>query len=121
MQQFPLFAQLPWGLAAPPLEAVIGCVGQFWPDGINRSRVVEVAVYCRLNPECKGDVTLSMDGRQVSVGQRGFSVPGGTTSHVPIRLAARLMRLIREHGVATTLTAVVGARTFTQTVEVKIF
>jgi hypothetical protein len=102
----------------PPLPAIR--VGP-QTDGINRSRVVEVAVYCRLNPECKGDVTLSMDGRQVSVGQRGFSVPGGTTSHVPIRLAARLMRLIREHGVATTLTAVVGARTFTQTVEVKIF
>jgi hypothetical protein len=90
-------------------------------DGINRSRVIAVAVYCRLTPECKGNVTLSMAGRQVSVGQSAFSVRGGTTSHVPIRLVARLLGLIRAHdGVSTTLTAVVGGKTFTQTIEVKI-
>jgi hypothetical protein len=102
----------------PPLPAIR--VGP-QTDGINRSRVVQVAVYCRLTPECRGEVTLSMDGRQVSVGQHGFSVPGGTTSHVPIRLAARLMGPIREHGVVTTLTAVVGGKTFNQTIDVKIF
>jgi hypothetical protein len=45
MQQFPLFAQLPLGLAAPPLEAVIGYVGQFWPDGIPAEGVVVMVTF----------------------------------------------------------------------------
>jgi hypothetical protein len=90
-------------------------------DGINEARVVAVAVYCRLTPECKAVVKLSIGGRQVSVGRTEFSIRPGTTTHLPIRIAASLMRQIRKHhGVMTTLTAVVGGKTITSTVDVKI-
>ncbi len=90
-------------------------------DGINHLRIVAVAVYCRLTPECKGNVTLTLAGKRVSVGQTDFSVQGDKTTHLPIRLASSLMGLIRRHdGVTTTLTAVVGGKTVTQTIDVKI-
>jgi hypothetical protein len=90
-------------------------------DGINEARIVAVAVYCRLTPECKAVVKLSLGGRQVSVGRSEFSIRPGTTTHLPIRVASSLMRLIRKHhGVMTTLTAVVGGKTVTSTVHVKI-
>ncbi len=105
---------------APPVLPPIDVHPQ--TDGINHSRVVAVAIYCRLTPECSGVVTLSMGGRQVSIGPGAFSVQGNTTGHVPIRVVPSLMALIRAHGgVTTTLTAVVGGTTFTQAIDVKIF
>ncbi len=90
-------------------------------DGINHERIVSVAVYCRVTPECKAAVTLTVGGRRVSVGQSSYSIPAGTTSHVPIRVAPSLMTQIRRHhGVATTLTAVVSGKSITQTVDIKI-
>jgi len=91
-------------------------------DGINHERIVAVAVYCRPSTGCKGAVTLSVGGQQVSVGNSSFSLPGDNTSHLPIRLAPKVMAMIRKHdGVQATLTAVVGGKSFTQTVTVKIF
>jgi hypothetical protein len=90
-------------------------------DGINHERIVSVAVYCRVTPECKANVTLSVGAKRVSVGQVAYSIPAGTTSHVPIRVEPSLMAQIRRHdGVATTLTAVVNGKTITQTVDIKI-
>ncbi len=90
-------------------------------DGINHQRIVSVAVYCRVTPECKAAVTLTSGGRRVSVGQSNYSIPAGTTSHVPIQVAPSLMGQIRRHhGVDTTLTAVVSGKTITQTVDIKI-
>lgn len=90
-------------------------------DGINHSRIVAVAVYCRLKPECKAVVKLSVAGKQVSVGQTDFTIQPGTTTHLPLQVAPSLMPLIRKHhGVETTLTAVVAGKTVTQTVDVKI-
>lgn len=91
-------------------------------DGVNHSRIVAVAVYCRLTPECNGVATLAMAGKRVSVGHSGFSVRGNTTTHLPMRVSPKLMELIRKHhGVSTTLTAVVRGETVTQTICVKIF
>ncbi len=105
---------------APPVLLPIDVHHQ--TDGINHSRVVAVAVYCRLTPECKGAVTLSLAGKQVSVGSGDFSVLGDTTGHVPIRVVPSLMGLIRrDDGVMTRLTAVVAGKTFTQMIDVKIF
>lgn len=105
---------------APPVLPPIDVHPQ--TDGINHSRVVAVAVYCRQTPHCEGSVTLSFGGKRVSVGSPQFSVPGDTTSHVPIRVAPSLMRLIRrDDGVTATLTAVVSGKTFTQRIAVKIF
>ena len=90
-------------------------------DGVNHLRVVGVAVYCRLKPECNAVVKLTVAGKQVSVGQTDYSIQPDTTTHLPIQVAPRLMSLIRKHhGVMTTLTAVVGGKTVTSTVDVKI-
>jgi hypothetical protein len=104
---------------APPVLAPIDLHPQ--TDGINHERVVSVAVYCRTTPSCNGVATLTLGGKRVSTRQVPFSLPGGTTSHLPIRLVPSVMALIRKHhGVATTITAVVGGKTFSQTVSVKI-
>jgi len=89
-------------------------------DGVNHSRVVAVAMYCSLSPECLGTAILTVGTR--SYGHTSLNVPGGHTSHVPIRISPQLMNLIRRnHGVSAVLTVVVGGKTFTQTVTVKIF
>ena len=70
---------------------------------------------------CNGVATMSFGGHQASVGNSKFSLPGNTTSHLPFRLAPRLLGLIRKHnGVNATLTALVDGKTFTQTIAVKI-
>lgn len=90
-------------------------------DGINHSRIVAVAVYCRPAGGCDGDAALTMAGHRVSVGSPAFAIPGDNTSHVPLRLAPRLMGLIRrDHGIHALLTAVMNGQTFSQTVTVKI-
>lgn len=90
-------------------------------DGINAQRIVAVAVYCRPATGCNGVATMSFGGQQVSVGNDEFSLPGDTTSHLPLRLTSSLLGLIRKHhGVNTTLTVVVGGKTFTQKIAVKI-
>jgi hypothetical protein len=108
---------------APPVLPVIHVHPQ--TDGINRSRIVEVAVYCRPASGCDGTATLTLASLGQSaaheVGATQFSIPGDNTSHVAIRVSPQVLTLIRKHnGVATTLSAVVGGQTFTQTVEIKI-
>ncbi len=105
---------------APPVLPAIGVRAQ--TDGINHERVVAVAIYCRLTSGCKGTATLTFGGKQASTGKQiPLSLPGGSTTHVSIRLLARLMDPIRKsHGIAATLTAVVGSTTVSQTIVVKI-
>jgi hypothetical protein len=89
-------------------------------DGINRARIVTVAMFCRFEPACKGTATVTYAGK--SVGHTTFSIRPETTSHVPIRLAPKMIGLIRKHhGVTTTVTAVVNGQTFPQKLFVKIF
>lgn len=105
---------------APPVLPAIGVHAQ--TDGINHERIVAVAIYCRLTPECKGTATLTFGGKQASTGRQiPLSLPGGSTTHVAIRLLPQLMGPIRKnHGIAATLTAVVGSTTVSQTIVVKI-
>jgi hypothetical protein len=105
---------------APPVLPAIGVRAQ--TDGINHERIVAVAIYCRLTPECKGTATLTFGGKAASTGKQiPFNVPGDSTTHLPIRLVPRLMGLIRKnHGIAATLTAAVGSTTVSQTIVVKI-
>jgi hypothetical protein len=108
---------------APPVLPVIGIGPQ--TDGINRARIVQVAVYCRPTSGCDGTATLTLSnlGKSAAheVGKTKFSLPGDNTSHVPIRVSPEVLTLIRRHnGVATTLAAVVDGQTFAQTVEIKI-
>ncbi len=89
-------------------------------DGINRSRVVAVAVYCRPASGCHGGATLQLPGAG-TVGRRPFSLPGNTTSHLPIRVTPEVLRRIRrEHGVRTRIFLRMARRTFTQQVTIKI-
>ncbi|MGO8906782.1 MAG: hypothetical protein ACLQMH_14355 [Solirubrobacteraceae bacterium] len=103
----------------PPVLPPVGIRPQ--TDGINHSRVVAVAIYCRVTPECKG-VAMLKAGHGHAYGRAGFSVPANRTAHVPIRLAPEAIGLIRRHnGVSATFTALVAGRSFSQTITVKIF
>jgi hypothetical protein len=109
---------------APPVLAAMHLVRQ--TDGVNHSGLVSVAMYCRPSAGCAGtaDLTLPGSGKTAArgVGHAAFHIPGGTTSHVSIRVSPRLMKLVRRrHGVSTMLVVVMGGQTFTQTVTVKIF
>jgi hypothetical protein len=89
-------------------------------DGVNSSRIVAVAVFCRVKPECKGVATLGMGGGDTY--GRSFRLPAGTTTHLPMRVTSHVIDLIRAyHGVHTTFTAVVAGKRVTQTIAVKIF
>jgi hypothetical protein len=91
-------------------------------DGINHSRVVAVAIYCGLSPQCSGTATLTLPGKRLSIGHTAFSLKGNTTGHVPIRVGPQVMRMIRaKHGVSPTLTVVAAGTTVSQKISVKIF
>ena len=62
-------------------------------------------------------------GRITSFGGSRFNLRGQATAHVRIRVTARTLKLLRKHrsGVLATLTAVVGGKTVSQTIRLKIF
>jgi hypothetical protein len=102
----------------PPAPPAVSLLPQ--TDGVNHQRIVSVAIYCGVSPECNGAATLSVGSRRD--GHASFNLPGNHTSHVPIRVSPQMMGLIRRaHGVSALLTVKVGGKTFTQTVAVKIY
>ena len=101
---------------APPVLAPIRVSPQ--TDGVNHSRIVAVAVFCRVSP-CKGVATISARSR--TYGRVGFDLAANKTVHLPIRVQSALVTKIRrEHGVSATLSAVVNGQTTSQTIAVKI-
>lgn len=102
---------------APPVLPEIHVRPQ--TDGINHSRIIEVAIYCRPASGCSGTGTLTSAGRAVGTAQ--INLPGDSTGHVPVRVSSTLMNAIRKHhGVAATFTVVIGGQTFAQTIDIKI-
>jgi hypothetical protein len=90
-------------------------------DGINSSRIVSVALYCRPTSGCPGSATLTLPSGAV-VGRASFSLPGGHTSHVPIQVTGSLLRQIRaHHGVTVRLAATFAGQTFSASIRIKIF
>jgi hypothetical protein len=95
--------------------------------GVNHSRVASVAIYCRPLGGCTGVATLTPLRRHAKKGSWGrtrFTLRGGKTAHVPIRVAPAVIRLLRRHraaGVRMTLSALVNGQTFSQTITLKIF
>jgi len=88
-------------------------------DGINHSGITKVAIYCRQKTGCKGTATLTY--KRKTVGHNGFSLGGNATSHVPIHLTKKLVKLLRKrHRLNVLLTVVVEGKSFTQTVTVGI-
>lgn len=89
-------------------------------DGINRARIVAVAVYCRPASGCSGSASMSLAGG-AAAGRATFSLRGNKTSHVPIRVSpAVLGKVRRQHGVETRVVLKMGRRSFSGRVTVKI-
>lgn len=114
---------------APPVLPPIRVSPQ--TDGVNHERIVSIAVYCRLQPACRGVATLTLSNlsgyatkrgfTRSTVGRKGFSLAPNKTTHLPIRIAPSVLGLIRKHhGVTLTLTATVAGKTITQQITVKI-
>ncbi|MCW3030859.1 MAG: hypothetical protein JWM66_992 [Solirubrobacterales bacterium] len=109
----------------PPALAPIRVSPQ--TDGVNHSRIVAVAMFCRVSP-CHGVATLSSSGAETSgyggeevYGRVGFSLQPNKTVHLPIRVKSKLVQRIRaKHGVSVTLAAVVNGKTVKQRITVKI-
>jgi hypothetical protein len=100
----------------PPALAPIRVSPQ--TDGVNHSRIVAVAMFCRVTP-CKGTATITASNE--TYGRSGFILEPNKTVHLPIRVKSALVQQIRrEHGVSATLAAVVNGHTVTQTIVVKI-
>jgi hypothetical protein len=108
---------------APPPLAPIRVSPQ--TDGINHSRIVAIAVFCRVSP-CKGTATLTVPGDatyagEATYGRVGFSLQANKTVHLPIRVKSELVKKIRvKHGVSMKLAAAINGQTITQRITVKI-
>ena len=68
-------------------------------DGVNHSRITKVAIFCRQRPQCKGTATLTYKGAKV--GSSGFSLNPNTTSHVPVRLTSKMVKVLRKRHAPT--------------------
>lgn len=102
----------------PPALAPIRVSPQ--TDGVNHSRIVAVALFCRVNP-CNGVATIT-GSRGRMFGRTGFALTPGRTAHLPIRVRPELISLIRRyHGVSATLSASVAGKTISQKIGIKIF
>jgi hypothetical protein len=108
----------------PPALAPIRVSPQ--TDGVNHSRIVAVAMFCRVSP-CKGVATLTVPGESTyagvaTYGRVGFNLRPNKTVHVPIRIQNALVKKIRaNHGISAMLAAVVNGKTITQRITLKIF
>lgn len=87
-------------------------------DGVNQSRVVGVAVYCRLVPRCVGTAVLGSMNGHVTYGTARFSVKGKGTAHVSVRLSGSAMAQLRKHHKHLTarLTVTVGGIVVSQAI-----
>jgi hypothetical protein len=109
----------------PPALAPIRVSPQ--TDGVNHSRIVAVAMFCRVSP-CRGTATLSSSGAATSgyggaevYGRAGFNLHPNRTMHLPIRVTSRLVQKIRaKHGMSVTIAAVVNGKTVKQQITIKI-
>jgi hypothetical protein len=96
-------------------------------DGVNHSRIAAVAIFCRPAHGCAGVATLTPTGQAASKsswGRTRFSVTGGKTAHVPIRVASGVIKLLRRRraaGVQMKLSVLFAGRTFSQMITLKIF
>jgi hypothetical protein len=108
----------------PPALAPIRVSPQ--TDGVNHSRIVAVAMFCRVSP-CKGVATLTVPSESTyagvaTYGRVGFELPANRTVHLPIRVKNELVKKIRaKHGVSATLAAIVNGKTISQRITLKIF
>jgi hypothetical protein len=104
---------------APPVLAPIRVSPQTL--GVNHSRIVAVALFCRVSP-CNGVATITGAGGRITYGRKGFTLSPNKTAHLPIRISNKLVKMIRHRHVATpTLTAEVAGAKVSQKISLKIF
>ncbi len=102
---------------APPVLPALRVSRQ--TDGVNRARIVAVAVYCRPAAGCSGSAAMKLGGGP-QVGRARFSLPGDETSHLPIRVAPQVLAAVRrDHGVRTRVVLTMGREHFAQWVTIK--
>lgn len=91
-------------------------------DGINRSRMISVAVYCRPSDGCNGPATLSFGGAHPAQVHAGYSLPGARTGHLKVQVPASVASSLRHArgGISGTLTLLYEGRSFSQEILVKI-
>ncbi|MCW3032709.1 MAG: hypothetical protein JWM60_1054 [Solirubrobacterales bacterium] len=94
-------------------------------DGINHHGIASIAMFCHAGSVCAGSLTLSPltgHGRARSVHQ-SFSIAGGKTTHVSVRVPKSVVALARKHrkGVPMRLTALIAGRAVVQTIQLRIF
>lgn len=115
------------GVHPPASRAVLPAVRiSRQTEWVNHGGIVAIAVYCRPRSGCRGTATLTSLGRQArkaTYGHTGFRLRGNATSHLPIRLTSRMIRLLRTHHgrVNVLVSAVVAGKTFSQTISLRIF
>lgn len=91
-------------------------------DGVNHSRIVQVAVYCRPASGCAGTGTLSSGAKSSSYGHTSFALRGNSTTHVPIRISNKLMKIIRRwHKANVRFTIAMGGQVFSETITLRVF
>ncbi len=91
-------------------------------DGVNHSRIVDIAVYCRPASGCAGTGTLGSTAKSASYGHATFALRGNSTSHVPIRISNKLMKIIRRyHKANVRFTISMGGQVFSETITLRVF
>jgi hypothetical protein len=97
-------------------------------DGINHRRLASVAMFCRLTAGCKGTLTLTAAAKSARLShprpvKLNFSILGGKTVHLPVRVPAAIVALARKRpkGVSMRLTAIVEGKPVSQTIVLRIF
>jgi hypothetical protein len=91
-------------------------------DGVNHSRIVQIAVYCRPASGCAGTGTLGSTGKGPSYGHTTVALRGNTTSHVLVRISTKLMKIIRRwHKANVNFTISMGGQTFSQAITLRVY
>ncbi len=91
-------------------------------DGVNHSRIVEIAVYCRPASGCAGTGTLGSTAKSSSYGHARFSLRGNSTTHVPIRISNKLMKIVRRyHKASVRFTIAMGGLLFSEMITIRVF
>jgi hypothetical protein len=91
-------------------------------DGVNHSGVVSVAIYCRTPTGCPGSAQLTAGAAGTTYAKTNFQLPGNKTSHLPLHLDPRLLKLIhRSRHVSASITASSGGTIAHQRITIQIF
>ncbi len=92
-------------------------------ENVSRQLVVQLSVYCAQALPCNGSVSLTNNlpasaasgPRVQAIGTAGLAMPGRSGTHVPMRVSATTMALLRKHraGIPVTMTVTLanGVRT----------